>query len=87
MPQYLIESPHTKEECLESLDEIKDKDLELLEKFEFGCKAGEHTGWATVDASSRDEVLNMLPEKMREKSKVVEVTRFTPKQIESYHSM
>lgn len=87
MAQFLIESPHTKEECLQALDELKDKQPELLDKMRFGCMSGEHTGWATVEAGSESEVCEMIPEIIREKAHVVEVTQLTPQQIDSFHNM
>jgi uncharacterized protein YdhG (YjbR/CyaY superfamily) len=87
MARYLVESPHTKEECVVALEEIKDKHPELLNKMEFGCKAGEHVGWAMVDAGSESEVCGMIPEAIRSKAHVVELVKFTPEQIESFHSM
>lgn len=87
MPNYLIESPHTKEECLRALDYIVDKEPQLLDKMEFGCKAGEHIGWATVEASSEAEARDKVPEFIRDKAHVVEVGKFTRDQIESFHRM
>ena len=87
MSQYLIESPHTKEECLRALDEIVDEDPELLEKYDFGCMAGDHTGYATVEARSETEAREMIPSFLRGKAKVVEVTKITPEQVRSFHQM
>lgn len=85
MAKFLVESPHTKEECLEALDELKDENPKLLDKMEFGCMSGEHTGWATVEAGSESEVRQMIPKVVREKAHIVEVNKITPEQIESFH--
>lgn len=85
MPKYMVESSHTKEECVRALDEIKDREPKILDKMEFGCMAGVHTGWATVEAGNESEVKNMIPDDLREKTRVVEVSKFTPEQIESFH--
>jgi hypothetical protein len=87
MAQYLIESPHTKEECLKALDEIVEKEPKLLEESWFGCMSGEHTEYATVEAGSKEDAKNMLPEFLRDKAKVVEVTKITPEQVKQYHKM
>ena len=87
MAQYLIESPHTKEDCLEALDELKDTNPELLDKMEFGCMAGEHKGWARVEANSEIEAREMIPPVVRDKAHVIEVSKFTPEQITSFHHM
>ena len=41
---YLIESPHTKEECLQALDDVLARGPEFLARFEWGCMSGDHTG-------------------------------------------
>jgi hypothetical protein len=85
MPQYLIESPHTKEECLKALDETLAKGPEVLNRFEYGCMAGDHRGWATVEAPSESQARDYVPSFLRSKARVVAVGRFTPEQIRSYH--
>ncbi len=87
MARFVIESPHSKEECMTALDEIKAEHPELLDRMEFGCKVGEHVGWATVEAGSKTEAEQLIPEIIRDKAHVVEVLKFTPEQIESFHSM
>ena len=85
MAQYLIESPHTKEECLQALDEVLAQGPELLAKFDWGCGADEHTGWATVEAASESAARNLVPSFLRSKARIVPVNKFTPEQIRSYH--
>ena len=87
MPKYLIESPHTSEECTRALEAIVEEDPGLLEKSWFGCSTGEHTEWATVEADSKEEARMRLPEFLREKARVVEVSQVTPEQISAMHQM
>jgi len=85
MAQYLIESPHTKEECLRALDEILDEGADVLDRFEFGCAAGDHRGWATINAKNEQAAREMVPGFLRSKARVVPVGKVTPEQIRSYH--
>ncbi|MDO8588376.1 MAG: hypothetical protein Q7T82_15215 [Armatimonadota bacterium] len=85
MPQFLLESPHTKEECLRALDELVDKEPTLLKESWFGCMSGDHTEYATIEASNESEVRGMLPEFLREKARVVEVTKITPEEVRRFH--
>lgn len=85
MAKYLVEAPHTKEECLTAVDEVLATGRELLAQFEWGCFAGVHTGWALVEAESASAVRETLPASQREKWSVTAVTKFTPEQIEAYH--
>jgi hypothetical protein len=85
MAQYLIESSHTKEECLKALDETLAKGPEVLGRFEYGCMAGDHRGWATVEAGSENQAREYVPSFLRSKARVIQVGRFTPEQIRSFH--
>lgn len=83
--RYLLESPHTKEECLRELDEILEEGTDVLSKFNWACASGDHTGYAIVDARDESEVLTMVPVFIRNKAKIIKVAQFTPEQIRSFH--
>ena len=85
MAKYVVEAPHTPEECSKALDEILAKDPKLLDKFVWGCMQGVHTGWAYIDAKSKGEVSAMIPKSVQSKAKITEVSKFTPEQIRSSH--
>ena len=85
MAKYLVEAPHTEANCLEALDEIVATDTQLLDKFQWGCSAGVHNGWAIVEAESESAVRETLPASRRDEWGVTAVTKFTPEQIEAYH--
>ncbi len=84
---YHIESPHSKEECLQALDEVLARGPQFLAQFDWGCMAGQHVGWATVDASSESEARNMVPGIVRSKARITPVNKFSPSEIESFHTM
>ena len=88
MSKYLIELPHTKEECLRALDETRGSNRELLPLIDWGCSAGNHNGWVTVDAvdefGARSRVSSDF---LRGKAIVTKVDKVTEAQIESYHKM
>jgi hypothetical protein len=86
MAFYMITSAHEPEQCLEALDEILEKGTDSLNKFVFGCKEGDHTGYAIVDAENRSAALNVLPDKMQETACVAKVDRLTPADIRSFHA-
>lgn len=85
MLRYIVESPHTKEECLRALDEILAKGPETLRKFDWGCAKGDHTGYALIEAENETQVRNMLPSFLKEKAKVINVAKLSPEQIKSFH--
>jgi len=86
MARYMILSPHTKEECLRALDEELGKGRDVLGKFDFGCKAGDHTGYALVDVNSKNDALNLVPTFLQDKARIVEVGKITPEMIKSFHT-
>ena len=82
---YFVKIPHTKEECLNSLDEMKSKGSEFLSKFNFGCSAGDHTAYAIFEGKTESEIKNMLPSNLRPKAIVTKVGKYTPQEIEEMH--
>jgi hypothetical protein len=87
MARYLIESPHTQEECLQALDEILVRGPGALAKYDFGCMSGDHTGYCIVEAGSETEAKESVPTFLRGKARCVKVDKFTPEQIKSFHQM
>lgn len=83
--QYLIMMPHTKEQCLKALDDMSASAKELLAKTQWGCMAGEHTGYVIVEATSEQLAREMVPMAERSKAKVIPLNMFTPEQIRSFH--
>ncbi len=85
MSDFIIESPHTKEECLRNLEETLASGPEVLAKYEYGCGKGDHTGYALVNVETEREARLLVPEFLRKKAKVVEVAPYTPEEIRSLH--
>ena len=84
--KYLVIAPHTAESCLDALDDIKAHDEALLKKVDWGCAAGDHTGYITVEADSDKAALQTLPEKTRAGARAVKLVKFTPEQIRQFHA-
>ncbi len=86
MALYLITSAHEPEKCLDALDEIMAKKPDALNTFVYGCKEGDHSGYAIVDAESRSAALKLLPDILQETACVTRVDRFTPADIRAFHA-
>ena len=82
---YLVQVPHTQEQCLKTLDDLKGKGDAFLSKFEFGCMSGDHTGYAFLSGKSEDDVRQMLPKDAQESAKIQKVDKFTVDQIDKLH--
>ncbi len=85
MEKYFVESKHTQEECLRALDEVLAKGSDVLNRIEWGCMAGDHTGYSIVDARSESDALQIVPMFLRGKARAVKLNKFTPDQIRSFH--
>ncbi len=82
---FLVTTTHTPEQCLAALDEMAAKDPKMLGHMEWGCKAGDHTGYAFVQAKDEKAALDKLPPTNRGTAKATPVTKFTPAQLKSIH--
>jgi len=86
MSTYLVTSKHTGEQCLQALDEILAKGKDTLNKFVFGCKDGDHTGYAIVDAERLSDALSLVPDFLQEQACITKVAKYTPAEIKAYHA-
>jgi hypothetical protein len=81
---YIVIAPHTAAGCLDALDHLAES--KQLDRFEFGCAHGDHTGYARVKAASADEALAVVPAAERGAARAVELDRFTPEQLAAIHA-
>jgi hypothetical protein len=82
----MIQVPHTKDECMRSLDETLAAGTEVLSKYEFGCMKGDHTAYAMVNTQDESSARNLVPQFLRSKAKVIPVQRMTPESIKALHA-
>ena len=82
---YLVMVPHTKEQCMNVIDGIKEKGSAYLSKFKFGCMSGDHTAYAFLTGSSEEAVRKTLPADVQSMAKIEKVNSFTPEQLEKMH--
>ena len=82
---YLILARHTPEECLKLLDNYATEKPDLLQKMEWGCKVGDHTGYLIVEANNEQEVRNMVPADQQKSVQIEELNKFTAQQIKDIH--
>jgi hypothetical protein len=85
MPRYLVTVPHTYEDCVAELDSVFAHSKELLARFDWGCKAGEHVGWVIIEAGSQEVACSMLPTVIRAKANARMINKFTPEDIQGLH--
>jgi hypothetical protein len=83
MDRYLIETAHTKEDCLHALDLILAHGF--ITHYDWGCKVGIHKGWVIVEADSSSEALLSVPPLIRDKATVIKLNKYSPEEIQVFH--
>ena len=80
MQKFLVISPHDHEECTRVIKLTLA--IGYLTHFYWGCKSGDHTGYAMIDADSEKEALLSIPTVIRNKGKAIGIVQFDPKDVE-----
>ena len=83
MDRYLVISPHTGEDCTKIVKQVEA--MGYITHFDWGCRDGEHTGWAIIEADSKAEALLTVPSSHRPTARAVKLVKFSPKDAESKH--
>src|SRR5262249_11292550 len=63
MDRYLIETPHTGQECLDLIKLLNAQGY--LWNFDWGCKTGIHSGWIIIDAENEAQARLVVPPLVR----------------------
>jgi hypothetical protein len=82
--RYIVISPHTKEDCNNAIKQVLSTGY--ITHFEWGCKDGDHTGWAILEAEDAKQAMMAVPPGQRQTARVVRLTRFTPEEVEKFHT-
>ena len=75
MERYLIETPHSDQDCKLLVDQIYA--MGYLYHFDWGCKAGVHCGWAIIEAENEAEARLAVPSIVRNKARVIHLNKFS----------
>lgn len=76
MAQFMIEFPHTDDQCERLLSETEQSG-DLPDMY-YGCAAGRHTAWAVVRAADEDAARNMVPDPLRADVNITPVAQGNP---------
>ena len=85
MSRYLIELAHADEHeaCVKALRAIEQYGAHFVTHADWGCLDGVHCGWLVVEVDSREEATMLVPPELRPEARVVELNKFTRKEIAS----
>ncbi len=83
MPRYMIQASHepSHQVCIRTLDAFLRAGAHYLTNADWGCLAGEHTAWITVEADDDYQARLMVPPVIRRTAQVTKLNRFTPQRI------
>lgn len=84
MALYLVQSPHTAEDCAKVIKLTLA--IGYLTHYHWGCKAGVHTAWAMIEADNEKEALLSVPTVIRDKSKAIEIVQFDPNDVQTWEA-
>lgn len=82
MQKFMIVSPHTHEECTMVVKQTLA--IGYLTHFWWGCKSGDHTGYAMIEANNADEALLSIPTMIRKKGKAIGLVQFDPEKVKGW---
>lgn len=82
----MITASHLPDQCIQALDEELAKGSGVLDKFVYGCKEGDHTSYAIVDAKNRSDALALVPDFLQDNACITKVDKFTASDIRALHA-
>jgi hypothetical protein len=80
MDRYLIETPHTGQECLILVKQLNAQGF--LWNFDWGCEAGIHSGWAIIEAESEAQARLVVPPLVRNRARIIKLNKFDATTVE-----
>ena len=82
MQKFIIISPHTHEECTRVIKLTLA--IGYLTHFYWGCKSGDHTGYAIIEADNEKEALLSIPTIIRDKGRAIGLVQFDPMVVQNW---
>jgi hypothetical protein len=84
MQKFLIISPHTHEECTRVIKQTLA--IGYLTHFYWGCKSGDHTGYAMIEAENKEQALLSIPTMIRDNGRVIGLVQFDPQDVQKWEN-
>ncbi len=84
MERYLIETPHSAEDCLSLVKELHVRGY--LHNFDWGCGTGVHTGWAIIEAENEAQARMAIPPLVRKQARIIRLNKFDVSDAASLHA-
>ena len=82
MDKFLIESPHSVEDCRRVVRMTYA--LGYLNNFDWGCNAGIHKAWAMIEAENESQALWSVPILIRSKASATRLEKFDANIVDNW---
>ena len=79
VPEYVIEVPHSPEEC--SIAAIEEATGNARLRTYRGCGSGTHTTWIIAELRAEEEAWDLVPQLLSDTARVVAVERAVPTRL------
>jgi hypothetical protein len=83
MNRYLIETPHTEQNCRELVGLVNA--AVYLNHFDWGCMGGVHCGWTIIEAENESQARLAVSPLVRSQARVVKIVKFARSMLNSRH--
>ncbi|MHB0999784.1 MAG: hypothetical protein ACYC27_11125 [Armatimonadota bacterium] len=83
MAKFMIELPHSRDDCADMLMNIAERSPEFMGGANWGCISGNHTGWGIVEADNIAQVRDLLPDDLRDTASITEINQYTADEVKS----
>ncbi len=85
MPQYIIDSAHEASICQRVQTAFLEAGATFLTRADWGCKAGVHKAWITVEAKTDADARLMVPPIIRTSALLAKLNKFSPDEVRAFH--
>ena len=82
MDRFLVESPHDPKDCKRVVKSVYAQGF--LNNCDWGCTAGVHTAWVTVEAESAKQAIWVVPPILRDKARAIKLVKFDSETVEEW---
>ncbi len=83
MNRFLIESPHSEDECKKVVKSVYA--FGYLNNCDWGCHSGVHTAWVTIEAENEAQALLVVPPVLRTKARAIKLVKFDPDLVRGWN--
>jgi hypothetical protein len=82
MDRYLIESPHTPDDCRKVVKSVYTQ--HFLNNCDWGCMGGVHKSWVIIEAEDEKQAMLVVPHVLRNNATAIKLVKFEPGMVKDW---